>query len=316
MSGWWFSRSASSASRLTKAIDSPKESNSNSRSSAWPVSLQSSGVLTAASITVDGALKRSRKRRQGTELLCEFAFRPLAHLVVLPLARLRAPAPAVVAAATSVGLAGALELGRGQLVAAALLLQLKTVLDNADGQLARLTGRVTALGRYLDSESDLLVDAALFAALGWATGRYVLAAAGFVSLTLVLGVNFNAERLYRCERGDATDPMPHARGLAAVLARIYGIAYAPQDRLVEWFCERRLRRADPSTRLAYHDRLTVAVLANLGLSTQLAVFGLCLALGRPTAYAWFAVACAALLVPLALRRELLLSGRLDRTNGR
>ena len=49
---------------------------------------------------------------------------------------------------------------------AAVLLQVKTVLDGADGQLARALDRVTVLGRYLDSESDLLVDAALFAALG------------------------------------------------------------------------------------------------------------------------------------------------------
>ena len=56
------------------------------------------------------------------------------------------------------------ELGRGSLLVAALLVQLKTLLDNADGQLARLTGRTSAFGRYLDSEVDLLVNAALFAA--------------------------------------------------------------------------------------------------------------------------------------------------------
>ena len=65
--------------------------------------------------------------------------------------------------ATAFGVAGAVELARGHLVVAALLVQAKTVFDNADGQLARLTGRVTAFGRYLDSECDLLVDAALFA---------------------------------------------------------------------------------------------------------------------------------------------------------
>ena len=69
------------------------------------------------------------------------------------------------------GIAGAVELARGQLVAAALLIQLKTVLDNADGQLARLSGQVTLLGRYLDSLCDLLVDAALFAGLGVVRAR-------------------------------------------------------------------------------------------------------------------------------------------------
>ncbi|HET6684782.1 MAG TPA: CDP-alcohol phosphatidyltransferase family protein, partial [Gaiella sp.] len=214
--------------------------------------------------TPPGALARSRKRRQGVELLCEHVFRPLAHLLVLGLAPLRVPPPVVVLAAGATGLAAAGAIGSGSLVLAAVLLQVKTVLDNADGQLARLTGSVTPLGRYLDSESDLVVNAALCAALGWHLNRPVLAAAAFVSLTLVLGVNFNLERLYRRERGDATDPMPVAEGLAGALARVYRIVYGPQDRLVEAFCGWRLRKAGASARLAYHDARTVSVLANFG----------------------------------------------------
>ena len=104
--------------------------------------------------------------------------------------------PLVVVAAGAAGLAAAVELGRGSLLAAALLVQLKTLLDNADGQLARLTGRTSAFGRYLDSEVDLVVNAALFAAIGWhdRTGRGCRLA-GFVALTSVLSLNFNAARL-------------------------------------------------------------------------------------------------------------------------
>jgi phosphatidylglycerophosphate synthase len=262
--------------------------------------------------TRPGALARSRKRRQGIELLCEHVFRPLAHLVVLALAPLRVPPPVVVLAAGATGLAAAGAIGSGSLVLAAVLLQVKTVLDNADGQLARLTGSVTPLGRYLDSESDLVVNAALCAALGWRLDRPVLAAAAFVSLTLVLGVNFNLERLYRRERGDASDPMPVAEGLAGALARVYRIVYGPQDRLVEAFCEWRLRKADAAGRLAFHDARTVSVLANFGLTTQLAVLGVCLVAGRPALYLWLAVGSAAVLVLLALRRELLLRRTLDR----
>lgn len=241
-------------------------------------------------------------------MLCEFAFRPLAHLVVLVLAPLRVPPPAVVLGATAVGLLAALELARGHLVLAALLLQAKTVLDNADGQLARLTGRVSVLGRYLDSESDLLVNAALFAALGSVTGRWVLAALAFVLVTIVLGVNFNLERLYRRERGDVTDPMPPARGVARILERVYGIVYAPQDRLLERFVEWRLRRAgaDPARRLGYHDAWTVGVVANFGLSSQLAALGLCLVVGSPAAYFWLVAGCGVALVALVGRRELVL----------
>ena len=116
-------------------------------------------------------LRGSRKQRAAPpEFLCERVFRPLAHLVVLALLPLRVPPPAVVLASAATGLAAAAELAREQWVAAALLLQLKTVLDNADGQLARAAGKESVLGRYLDSESDLLVNAALFAALGHVTG--------------------------------------------------------------------------------------------------------------------------------------------------
>ena len=100
--------------------------------------------------------------------------------------------------------------------------------------------------------------------------------------------------------------MPGADGLAGALARVYGLVYAPQDRLVEWFVETRLRRATPAARLAYHDRTTIAVIANFGLSTQLAALGLCLLAKQPTAYLWLAVACGVALVPLAFRREVLL----------
>jgi archaetidylinositol phosphate synthase len=237
---------------------------------------------------------RSLKPRLGTEALSQYVFRPVAHAVVLVLTPLRVPPPIVVLASTAAGLAGAVELARGHLVVAALLVQLKTVLDNADGQLARLTDRVTAFGRYLDSECDLLVNAALFAAVGWATGSPFLAAAGFVALTVVLSVNFNLERL--------------ARGFAAswdgsVLGRAYGLMYGWQDQLIERFVERRLRGAGEEARRAYHDSATVGILANMGMSTQLAVFGVCIAVGHPLYFVVVALAELMLVGALFVRRE-------------
>jgi len=251
-------------------------------------------------------LQSSRKARAkgSTELLCEAVFRPLAHVVVLALLPLRVPPPAVVLAATGTGLAAAVELGRRDFIGAALLLQLKTVLDNADGQLARAAGRVSVLGRYLDSESDLLVNAVLFVALGYVTGRWLLAAVSFVVLTLVLSLDFNLERLFRRERGEEFEARPEAHGAAAALARVYDLVYAPQDRVVERLVERRLRKLGASSagRLRYHDGATLTVLANFGLSTQLAALGLCLLAGRPGAYLWVPIACGLAFVPLEVRR--------------
>ncbi len=251
-------------------------------------------------------LGRSRKARPRRELVCDYAFRPLATLVVAALAPLRVPPPAVVVAGAAAGLAAAVETGRSELVGAALLLQLKTLLDNADGQLARASGRITAFGRYLDTECDLVVNAALFSSLGYVTGRPWLALAGFVSVTIVLSVDFNLVRLYRRELGETADEIEAGTRAARVLERVYGVVFGPQDRLVESLVDRRLRGAGPRSRLAYHDVATLSVLANLGLSTQLLALGVCLAAGAPSAYLWIAVGSGIALGPLFLRREVLL----------
>jgi archaetidylinositol phosphate synthase len=211
--------------------------------------------------------------------LCEAVFRPLAHLVVLALAPLRVPPPAVVLASAGFGVAGAVELARGHLVVAALLVQAKTVFDNADGQLARLTGRITDFGRYLDSECDFLVNAALFAGLGWYTGRPFAATVGFVALTAVLSLNFNVERLAR------GGPVAWD---TSVLGRVYGLVYGWQDRLADRFLRGR------------HDLFTVGALAQLGMSSQLAAFGICIAVGSPLVYVWILLAQLVLVAGLFL----------------
>jgi phosphatidylglycerophosphate synthase len=166
-------------------------------------------------------------------------------LVLLPL---RVPPPAVVLAGLAAGLAAAVEIARGELYVAAGLVLLKTLLDGADGALARAADRVTAFGRYLDSDCDLVVNAALAVAIGHAAGRPLLALAGFATATAVLSLNFNLRRLY-----EGWGPMPPGGGAAR---RFYELVYAPQDRLAD-----RLVRRRPSRR-------TLWVFHNLGLATQ------------------------------------------------
>jgi phosphatidylglycerophosphate synthase len=216
-----------------------------------------------------------RKQRAGFDLVCELVFRPPAHLLARALAPLRVPPPAVVLVGAATGFAAAVEIGRHAFLAAALILQLKTLLDNADGQLARRTGRITDFGRYLDSESDLLVDAAVFAGLGVWIGPW-LALLGFVLLTTVLSLNFNLERIHRSAPAGWDD---------SPLGRAYAVLYGWQDKLAE----RVIRR--PS-------RATVLVASNFGLSPQLLVLGICLAAGHPRAYLVVLLACTAVLAAL------------------
>lgn len=237
-------------------------------------------------------------RRAGRELVLELVFRPLSNALVPGLRRLGVSPHAVVLANAATGLGAALVLARGELVAAAVLLQVKTLLDNADGQLARATVQVTLVGRYLDTIADLVVNTALFAALGYATGMPVLALAAFLALTVVLAADFNATELYRQAQGIPTPDHPATGGrVERVLEGIYGAVFGRLDRALRAFALRRFEEGGG------YDRFTVTALANLGLSTQLLVLGACLVLGAPTAYLWLVLACLAALVPLQLRAE-------------
>ena len=238
-------------------------------------------------------------RRAGRELVLEIVFRPLSNALVPLLRVLRLTPAAVVLANAATGLAAAVALARGELVLAAALLQAKTLLDNCDGQLARATGRVTLTGRYLDTVADLVVNACVFAALGHVTGRPLLALAAFVALTLLLAVDFNVTELYREARGTPT-PQPTPTGTRAerLLASVYRIVFAPLDRLVRGFAAGRFEGGGG------YDSFTVTALANLGLSTQLLVLGVCLVLDAPVAYLVVVLVCLLALVPLQLRAEL------------
>lgn len=261
-------------------------------------------------------LGSSRKQRRGAELACEYVFRPVAHVVVLALLPLRVPPTAVVVTHATIGLAAAALLAAGQLTGAAALVLAKTVLDNADGQLARLSGRVSEIGRYLDTELDAIVNVALFAALAHVTGRPWLALLGLASLTLVLSVDYNLEFLYRREPSDEPGAATRARHrdsrTLVALRRVYGVIFGPQDGLLRRVSDRRLDHilcdsVDPRrrarARLAYNDPLVIAVVANFGLSTQLLALAVCLIAGVPEACPWIPVACCLTLPLLQLRRE-------------
>jgi archaetidylinositol phosphate synthase len=258
-------------------------------------------------------LAKPGSSRPVQELAVTLVFAPVANVLVRLLAPTRLTPPAVVLAHGLVGLAGTALLGAGALVAAAVLLQVRTLLDNVDGRLARVTGRVTLAGRYLDTLIDFVVNAALFVGLAAFTGGSWLALAAFAALTLVLAVDFNVSQLYREARGDLAPQVAQAgTGAERALGAAYRALFAPQDRLVRDFASRRLGRIlegqrDPGriadVTLAYHDRATVSILANLGLSTQLFVLGVCLLLGAPALYLWLVPASLALLPVLQLRRE-------------
>jgi phosphatidylglycerophosphate synthase len=220
--------------------------------------------------------RRSLKERPAPEFVNAVLFRPLGFLVASGLARTPVRPLHLVLLHTLLGFvaASALVCRRDRL--AALLLQIVTVLDNADGQLARLRREESELGRYADTELDALKNLAIFAAIGHRTKRWRAALAGFFVLMLLLSWDFNVEYLYRSVRGERFRPaVRDANGVWLTVGRwVYRWFFAPQDRAVRWF-ERQLFRIltrqsvdDPASARVWWSRSVVLLAANLGLSTQ------------------------------------------------
>jgi len=136
-------------------------------------------------------LAQTKKARPASEWSGERIFRPLAQLLVEPAARTGLKPTQVVMFHTGLGLIAAWQIAHGRTLLSsrlspALLLQVKTTLDGLDGQLARATGQTTETGRYLDSEMDVVVNAALLCAvLGTRRGL-----ASTMLLSLILTADF------------------------------------------------------------------------------------------------------------------------------
>jgi hypothetical protein len=290
---------------------------------------------TGATWKIDaGAAPKPRPR---SEVLLR-VLQPVATAGVRVLARLGVDPQSVVWAHSAVGLAAAVAIAVGGQTAwwtAAGLLQAKTLLDNMDGGLARATGRVTQMGRYLDTVLDTLVNAALFAALalhGPGVWAWPLAAGGYLLLMAMLSLDFNLERRYRALRSGGTDDGDHPPGAPqrwlAAFRGFYDAVLRPQDELIANLdaaaFERMASARAPARmasgrgprpeaqaqaqapalvdRLAWNDLWSTATLVNLGLSTQLLVLGVCLALGQPFAYVLAVYAMAAYVVAVQALR--------------
>ncbi|KPD25809.1 CDP-alcohol phosphatidyltransferase [Thermus scotoductus] len=228
------------------------------------------------------------KERPVQEFLNLVLYRPLAHLLVRPLLSTPVKPHHLVLFHTLLVLLAAWLLLRGEDLLAAFLLQAKTVLDNADGQLARLRGEATELGRYLDTELDFLGNLALFWALGLRTGEMDRALLAFLVFILVQSYDFNLERLYRLARGlplprEVQDP---ETPLLRLLRGVYRLLFLPQDRgivALEVFLQRRFRLMP----LRFWDEWALAGVVNLGLTTQLFFLGVFLLFRQPGAYLTF-----------------------------
>jgi phosphatidylglycerophosphate synthase len=198
---------------------------------------------------------------------------------------------------TGVGLAAAVlfALDRWLWVAGVLLL-LKSLLDAADGSLARARRKPSRVGRFLDSVCDFGVTVAVFAGIAAGqharTGKndWLLAALAVLCATLQCSLyNYYCVR-YRAQTGGdltshvaeiASDGYPGDNPTALkILHTLYGLIYRWQDALMAQLDG---RLAPPSAPLkpAFLTATTV-----LGLGSQLLVTAVCAALGQPVWALW------------------------------
>ncbi len=177
---------------------------------------------------------------------------------------------------------------------AGLLLLLKSLLDAADGALARARGRPSRVGRFLDSVCDFVVMGVVFVGIavgrGGGAGTFGLALLALTSATLQGSVFSYYYVRYRAESGGDTTSRVNeseATGYAwdnpralRILHTLYTIIYAWQDQLMDWVD----RRLVPSARPLRREFLTATTV--LGLGAQLLVIALCAFLSRPEWALW------------------------------
>ncbi len=158
---------------------------------------------------------------------------PLTHYVYrrfsIPVAKLLMQTPVtpnmVTIIATILGFYAAYLIAVQSTVAGVVVLMISQILDCADGDLARLSRRVTKLGAYLDRVLDRFVDAALIIALialnpadYWLIGSLAIVGTFLVSVTRIMAEAVGAE----CKVGIATRDV---RILAIVIGLIAGEVY-------------------------------------------------------------------------------------------
>ncbi len=207
----------------------------------------------------------------------------------------------------AVGLAAAgffLGSSPGAIWTAAILLQVKNILDAADGSLARAQNRPSRIGRFLDSLGDFVVNAAVYLAIGWRVGvleghvvwTFIPLAALVCAHLQCSFYNYCFVRFRRATGGDVTsrtdeaggEEPAHERGpLLDALKKAYAVVYGWQDRLVAAADDRMLGpeglRPDVRDRMDRDPAMATAV-SFLGLGVQILLLDLAAAWGYPSSY--------------------------------
>ena len=241
------------------------------------------------------------------ELVNIYLLRPIASVIVWAVYPTFITPNMVTVAAVIIGCVAGSSYSAGTTAAtvtAGVLILLKDIVDDADGQLARAKGLYSRRGRFLDSIGDFLVDVAVFTGIGWALyaarpGIFmpVMAFLGLAGITLRVSYHvyyqasfLHLEKRYGLNRivEEITEEDTHGDRFDRLLQRIFGVIYTPQDRLMcridDWCRGGDVR--DDILESWYGDRFGLRLSGLLGFGTEICLLAVCSWFDAMGTYLW------------------------------
>lgn len=198
----------------------------------------------------------------------------------------------------------------GQYWAALFFLLLKSVLDAADGELARLKNTPSHTGRYFDSISDFMLNLLFILSIWQITNSdFFLALLAFVGLELQGTLyNYYYVILRNRHNGDTTSRVFENKTPSAlrgenqqtvdILYRIYSFCYGPYDRIIYGLDKNAIKGK-------YLPNWLMTAVSTFGLGFQLLLIGLFLALGFKAYIIPFFIGYSLLIFVFILIRKLM-----------
>ncbi len=249
--------------------------------------------------------KKSIKSELADELINTYMLRPMAGVIVSTLYNTSVTPNQVTIASILVGFAAAAIYLLGTptaILIAGLFVTLKDILDSADGQLARAKQQNSRIGRFLDSIGDFIVDAAVFAAIGWILFQQehslwmpVLAMLGLLGISLRVSYHvfyqtnyLHLQNHYTTNRvtEELREEDLQKDQSEIVLQKIFQIIYGWQDRLMlridRWCMKHQL--SDEQLRGWYADTTALRLSGLLGFGTELFLLMVCSVFGQLRLY--------------------------------
>jgi phosphatidylglycerophosphate synthase len=230
------------------------------------------------------------------EVINIYLLRPIASIIVWLLYSTSVTPNQVTILAVIVGIASAIAYGSGStggIILGGILIMLKDILDDADGQLARAKEMFSRRGRFLDSIGDVVVNLFVFAAITYALYQHhtsiltiLLGAASFIAITLRVSyhVFYQVSLLHHEERytlnrvtEEITEEDRNGDPVAYRLQQIFTVIYGWQDRLMQKIDKWCLSETGNNVDMEkwYGDWIGLRLSGLLGFGTEYAFLALC-----------------------------------------